>query len=63
LDPCRRIQKIAERFDGDTQRVRGQLILDLEARAKTVKGARALLKAGFEYVTNIKGKKIFRKRK
>ena len=40
-----------------------QLILDLEARAKTVKGARALLKAGFEYVTNIKGKKIFRKRK
>jgi len=31
--------------------------------AKTVKGARALLEAGFEYVTDMDGFKIFRKRK
>jgi hypothetical protein len=28
---ARRVHKITERFDGDTQRVRGQLILDLGA--------------------------------
>jgi len=31
--------------------------------AKTVKGARALLAAGFEYVTYMEGFKLFRKRK
>lgn len=31
--------------------------------ARTVKGARALLEAGFEYVTHMDGFKIFRKRK
>ena len=31
--------------------------------AKTVKGARALIEAGFEYVTDMDGFKIFRKRK
>jgi len=31
--------------------------------AKTVKGARALLEAGFEYVTDMDGFKVFRKRK
>ena len=31
--------------------------------AKTVKGARALLEAGFEYVTDMDGYKLFRKRK
>jgi len=31
--------------------------------AKTVKGARALLEAGFEYVTDMDEFKIFRKRK
>jgi integrase len=31
--------------------------------AKTVKGARALLEAGFEYVTDMEGFKLFRKRK
>lgn len=31
--------------------------------AKTVKGARALLEAGFEYVTDMDGMKLFRKRK
>lgn len=31
--------------------------------AKTVKGARALLEAGFEYVTDMNGFKLFRKRK
>jgi len=31
--------------------------------AKTVKGARALLEAGFEYVTDMDGFKLFRKRK
>jgi len=30
---------------------------------KTVKGARALLEAGFEYVTDMDGIKLFRKRK
>ncbi|MCW3977786.1 MAG: hypothetical protein NWE77_07630 [Candidatus Bathyarchaeota archaeon] len=33
------------------------------ARAKTVKGARALLEAGFEYVTDMDSYKLFRKRK
>jgi hypothetical protein len=31
--------------------------------AKTVEGARALLEAGFEYVTDMDGYKVFRKRK
>ena len=31
--------------------------------AKTVKGARALLEVGFEYVTDMDGVKLFRKRK
>jgi len=31
--------------------------------AKTVKGARTLLEAGFEYVTDMNGYKLFRKRK
>ena len=31
-----RITKIAEKFDGDTQRVRGQLILDLETLLEMV---------------------------
>jgi len=31
--------------------------------AKTVKGARSLIEAGFEYVTDMDGVKIFRKRK
>ncbi|MDH5437457.1 MAG: site-specific integrase [Candidatus Bathyarchaeota archaeon] len=31
--------------------------------AKTVKGARSLIEAGFEYVTDMNGLKIFRKRK
>jgi hypothetical protein len=31
--------------------------------AKTVKGVRALLEAGFEYVTDMEGYKMFRKRK
>lgn len=31
--------------------------------AKTVKGARALLEAGFEYITDMEGYKLFRKRK
>jgi len=31
--------------------------------AKTVRGARVLLEAGFEYVTDMDGFKIFRKRK
>jgi hypothetical protein len=31
--------------------------------AKTVKGARALLEAGFEYVTDMDGMKLFTKRK
>jgi hypothetical protein len=31
--------------------------------AKTIKGARALLEAGFEYVTDMDGFKLFRKRK
>jgi hypothetical protein len=30
--------------------------------AKTIKGVRALLEAGFEYVTDMDGFKIFRKR-
>lgn len=30
---------------------------------KTIKGARALLEAGFEYVTDMDGFKLFRKRK
>ena len=31
--------------------------------AKTVKGARALLEAGFEYITDMDGFKLFRRRK
>ena len=31
--------------------------------AKSVKGARALLEVGFEYVTDMDGYKLFRKRK
>ncbi|MDH5636177.1 MAG: hypothetical protein OEY47_05885 [Candidatus Bathyarchaeota archaeon] len=31
--------------------------------AKTIKGARALLADGFEYVTEMDGYKLFRKRK
>jgi hypothetical protein len=31
--------------------------------AKTAKGARALLEVGFEYVTDMDGYKLFRKRK
>jgi hypothetical protein len=31
--------------------------------AKTVKGARALLAAGFDYITDMDGFKLFRKRK
>ena len=31
--------------------------------AKTIKGARALLAAGFDYVTDMNGYKLFRKRK
>jgi hypothetical protein len=37
---------------------------DLAVRtAKTVEKAKQLLEAGFEYATNVKGVKLFRKRK
>jgi len=34
----------------------------MHAVTKTVKGARALLEAGFEYVIDMEGVKFFRKR-